>query len=256
MGDGMEVLRRDYLIAELEEVIQGAGVTGTIAVQARQTMEETERLSELAMRTDLIRGVVGWAPLANPDAERELDRLARLPKLKGMRHVLHDEPDPFFMLRDDFNRGIALLKNYGLRYDLLIFASQLPQTIDFVDRHPNQIFVVDHIAKPRIRDKTLSPWKETLSELALRPNVFCKVSGMVTEAEWDYWAEDELAPYFETVFEVFTPQRTMFGSDWPVMMLATNYGRWLEIVSHAIREFSEHEQQRVLSGTAMEAYGL
>jgi len=256
IGGGMEVLRRDCLTAELEEVTRAAGVTGTIAVQARQSIQETEWLSGLAARSDLIRGVVGWAPLASPDVARELERLANLPKLKGMRHVLHDEPNSHYMLRDDFNRGIALLGTYGLRYDLLIFENQLPQTIVFVDRHPNQLFIVDHIAKPRIRDRARSPWGETLEQLALRPNVYCKVSGMVTEAKWDCWTKEELMPYFETVFEAFTPRRTMFGSDWPVSTLASTYGAWIETVRHAIRDFSNDEQERVLGGTAVEAYDL
>jgi L-fuconolactonase len=256
MGDGMEMLRRNYLSAELEEVARAAGVTGTIVVQARQTMQETEWLSNLAARSDLIRGVVGWAPLANPDVGKELERLSVLPKMKGMRHVLHDEPDPFYMLRDDFNRGIGLLKHYGLRYDLLVFESHLPQTIEFVDRHPNQIFIVDHIAKPRIRDRALSPWKEELRELAHRSNVYCKVSGMVTEAKWDSWTAEELTPYFETVFEAFTPRRTMFGSDWPVITLASTYCAWVELVKRIICSFSSEEQERVLAGTAVEAYEL
>jgi len=256
MGDGMEILRRDYLTAELEEVTRAAGVTGTIVVQARQTTQETEWLSGLAAGSDLIRGVVGWAPLASPGVANELERLAVLPKMKGMRHVLHDELDPSYMLRDDFNRGIGLLKDYGLRYDLLIFESHLPQTIAFVDRHPNQIFIVDHIAKPRIRDRSLSPWKEELRELAQRSNVYCKVSGMVTEAKWDSWTAEELTPYFETVFEAFTPRRTMFGSDWPVMTLASTYCAWVDLLKQAICRFSPEEQERVLAGTAVEAYEL
>jgi L-fuconolactonase len=256
MDDGMEMLRRDYLSAELEEVARAAGVSGTIVVQARQTMQETKWLSNLAARSDLIRGVVGWAPLANPDVGKELERLSVLPKMKGMRHVLHDEPDPFYMLRDDFNRGIGLLKHYGLRYDLLVFESHLPQTVEFVDRHPNQIFIVDHIAKPRIRDRALSPWKEELKELAQRSNVYCKVSGMVTEAKWNSWTAEELTPYFETVFEAFTPRRTMFGSDWPVMTLASTYCGWVELVKRVICRFSSDEQERVLAGTAVEAYEL
>jgi L-fuconolactonase len=256
MGDGMEMLRRDYLTAELEEVTRSAGVTGTIVVQARQTMQETEWLSNLAARSDLIRGVVGWAPLASLDVGKELERLAVLPNMKGMRHALHDELDPFYMLRDDFNRGIGLLKHYGLRYDLLVFESHLPQTIEFVDRHPNQIFIVDHIAKPQIRDRALSPWKRELNELAQRSNVYCKVSGMVTEAKWDSWTAEELTPYFETVFEAFTPRRTMFGSDWPVITLASKYCSWVELVKRVICKFSPDEQERVLAGTAVEAYEL
>jgi L-fuconolactonase len=256
MGEGMEVLRRDYLTVELEKVTRSAGVTGTVAVQARQSTEETEWLSGLAEQSDLIRGVVGWAPLASSDAAQELERLASLPKVKGMRHVLHDEPDPFFMLRDDFDRGIGLLKNYGLRYDLLIFESHLPQTIEFVDRHPNQVFIVDHIAKPRIRERALSPWKQNLAQLAQRPNVYCKVSGMVTEAKWDCWTEEDMAPYFEIVFDAFTPQRTMFGTDWPVLTLVADYVAWIETVRRAIGRFSRAEQDRILSGTAVEAYQL
>jgi L-fuconolactonase len=256
MVDGMEVLRRDYLAADLEEVVRSAGVTGTVAVQARQTTQETEWLSGIAAKSELIRGVVGWAPLASSDAACELERLAGLPKVKGMRHVLHDEPDPLYMLRDDFNRGIEKLKAYGLRYDVLIFERHLPQTVEFVDRHPNQIFIVDHIAKPRIRDRVVSPWRDKLQELALRPNVYCKVSGMVTEAKWNCWTEQELAPYFETVFEAFTPQRTMFGSDWPVVTLASTYRDWAALVRRTVAKFSPDEQERILGGTAAEAYGI
>jgi len=256
MGDGMEALRQDYLMADLEAVTREAGVTGTVAVQARQTTHETKWLSELAARSDLIRGVVGWAPLASMDAEPELERLANLPKVKGMRHVLHDEPDPFYMLREDFNRGVSLLKTYRLRYDLLIFESHLPQTIEFVDRHPCQVFVVDHIAKPCIHKGVLSPWRERLKELAQRENVYCKVSGMVTEAKWDCWTEEDLTPYFDAVLDAFTPQRTMFGSDWPVLTLAASYRTWAETVRKVVSSLSQEEQERIFAGTAMEAYGL
>jgi len=256
MGAGMEELRRDYLTAELAEEMRSAGVTGAIAVQARQTTQETEWLCGIAAQSELIRGVVGWAPLASLDAACELERMAGLPKVRGMRHVLHDEPDPFYMLRDDFNRGIEMLKAYALRYDLLVFERHLPQTIEFVDRHPNQIFIVDHIAKPRIRERAISPWRERLRELALRPNVYCKLSGMVTEANWNSWTEQELAPYFEIVFEAFTPQRTMFGSDWPVMTLASTYRDWAALVRRTISKFSPDEQERVLGGSAAEAYGI
>ena len=256
MGDGMEILRRDYLATDLEAEMLSAGVTGAIAVQARQTTAETEWLSSIAAQSQVIQGVVGWAPLASPGVGGELERLAGLPKVRAMRHVLHDEPDPFYMLRDDFNRGISMLKAYGLVYDVLVFEQHLPQTIEFIDRHPDQIFIVDHIAKPRIRDRALLPWKEKLRELALRENVYCKISGMVTEANWNCWSEQELAPYFQIVFEAFTPRRTMFGSDWPVIRLASTYPEWAALVRRAIREFSEDEQARVLGGSAMEAYGI
>ena len=233
-----------------------AGVTGSIAVQARQTTQETEWLSGIAAQSELIRGVVGWAPLASSDAARELERLAGLPKVRGMRHVLHDEPDPFYMLRDDFNRGIKMLKAYDLRYDLLIFERHLPQTVEFVDRHPNQIFIVDHIAKPRIRDMAVSPWRERLRELALRSNVYCKVSGMVTEANWNCWTEQELTPYSR--LSSMRLHRNVLCSDriWPVMTLATTYRDWAALVRRAISKFSPDEQERVLGGSAAEAYGI
>jgi L-fuconolactonase len=256
MARGVEALRRDYLLTDLQAVTEPVGITGTVVVQARQCTQETEWLSEVAEKTNLIRGVIGWAPLVNQDVGRDLERLAALPKVKGMRHVLHDEPDPCYMCRDDFNCGVSLLKEYDLRYDVLIFERQLPQTIEFVDRHPNQVFIIDHVAKPRIRERTLSPWRESMMELALRENVYCKISGMVTEAEWAFWQAEDLMPYFEIVLEAFGSRRTMFGSDWPVLTLAASFERWANTVKEAIGKFSEQEQMRILAGTAIEAYGL
>ncbi|HEY4047872.1 MAG TPA: amidohydrolase family protein [Acidobacteriaceae bacterium] len=256
MAANMDALRRDYLLPELKAVTQAAGVTGTVAVQARQTVQETEWLAELAAKTELIRGVVGWAPLIDAGVEVHLEKFATLTKVKGVRHVLHDEMDPYYMEREDFQRGVGLLKRFGLRYDLLIFETHLPQTIRFVDRHPEQIFILDHLAKPRIREHALYPWRKRLKELAHRDNVYCKISGMVTEASWQSWTEEDLSGYFEIVFEAFGPQRTMFGSDWPVLTLASPYGHWLETVKRALLRFSLEEQRRVLAGTAVEAYGL
>jgi L-fuconolactonase len=256
MSDSLGALRRDYLLPDLEAVTTSRGVTGTIAVQARQSMEETEWLSEIASGTDLIRGVVGWAPLIDPDAASHLERFACLPKVKGMRHVLHDEADPNYMLRDDFNRGVSLLKDYNLRYDILIFEQHLPQTIEFVDRHPNQVFILDHIAKPKIRERLLTPWRENMKELSRRSNVYCKLSGMVTEADWTSWQDEDLAPYIEVVLEAFGPRRIMFGSDWPVCTLAATYQRWADAVTKAIERFSADEQASILAGSAIEAYAL
>jgi L-fuconolactonase len=256
MADRMEVLRRDFLLEDLRAITVEAGVTGTIVVEAERTLEETTWLSQVAASSDLICGVVGWAPLTSPTVISELERIASLPKVKAIRHPLHDEPDDQFVLRDDFNRGIAALKQFDLRYDLLIFEKHLPQTIQFVDRHPDQVFILDHVAKPRIRDRALSPWKENIRELARRANVYCKVSGMVTEAEWDSWSEEDLFPYIETVVEAFTPKRIMFGSDWPVVNLASSYRRWIDTVRTAIAQLSSTERERILGGTAIDAYGL
>jgi L-fuconolactonase len=256
MDASMGALRRDFLEDDLYTVTQAAGITGTVAVQARQIVDETEWLSRIAEKSDLIRGVVGWAPLVNPDVDRLLERLAALPKIKAFRHVLHDEPDDFYILRDDFNRGVSQLRKLGLRYDLLIFEKHLPQTIEFVDRHRDQIFIVDHIAKPRIRERILSPWRENLRELARRDHVYCKISGMVTEADKTSWTNNDLAAYFDVALEAFGPARLMFGSDWPVLTLASSYERWLESVMKAIAGLSGDERRKILHDTAVEAYGL
>jgi L-fuconolactonase len=256
MADGMEGLRRDFLIEDLRAVTAELGVTGTIVVETERTVEETGWLSQVAASDDLIRGVVGWAPLTSPAVVAELERIASLPKMKAIRHPIHDELDDHFLLRDDFNRGVAALKQFDLRYDILIFERHLPQTIQFVDRHPAQVFILDHVAKPLIRDRVFSPWRENIRELARRSNVYCKVSGMVTEADWDTWSDEVVSPYIEAVVEAFTPNRLMFGSDWPVMTLASSYGRWMATIQSVIAQLSVTEKERILGGTALEAYGL
>jgi L-fuconolactonase len=256
MADGMEGLRRDFLIDDLRAITAEAGVTGTIVVEAERTLEETAWLSQVAASGDLICGVVGWAPLTTAAVLSELERIASLPKLKAIRYPLHDEPDDLFMLREDFNRGIAALKRFDLKYDILIFEKHLPQTIEFVDRHPNQIFILDHVAKPRIRDRVIFPWRENIRELARRANVYCKVSGMVTEADWLTWSNEGLSPYIETVLEAFTPKRLMFGSDWPVLNLASSYQRWMDTVRIAIAQLSATEREQILAGTAIDATAL
>jgi L-fuconolactonase len=256
MSGEMTVLRRNFLVPDLQEAVRESGVDGTVAVQARQMTEETEWLLDLAGRNDLIRGVVGWVPLVAPDAGRHLQRFAQNSKLKGVRHVLHDEPDDYYMLREDFNRGISLLRSFGLAYDILIFERHLPQTLEFVDRHPGQVFIVDHIAKPRIKAQVLSPWRERIKELAKRENVYCKVSGMVTEADWKSWTADDLRPYFDIVLSAFGPKRLMFGSDWPVLTLAGSYKTWMDTFRSFIAELSVDEQESVRRSAAIAAYRL
>jgi L-fuconolactonase len=256
MTDSMEGLRRDFLVEDLRTVTAEAGVTGTIVVETERTIEETGWLSQVAASDDLIRGVVGWAPLTSPAVVAELERIASLPKMKAIRHPIHDESDDQFVLRDDFNRGVAALKQFDLRYDILIFEKHLPQTIQFVDRHPDQVFILDHLAKPRIRDHVFCPWRENIRELARRSNVYCKVSGVVTEADWHTWSQDDVSPYIEIIVEAFTPNRLMFGSDWPVMTLASSYRRWMATIQSAIAQLSVIERERILGGTAVEAYSL
>ena len=256
MSGEMTPLRRDFLIPELEAVAPECGAEGTVAVQARQTLEETEWLLGLADQNPIIRGVVGWLPLCAPDIATHIERFAHHPYLKSVRHVLHDEPDDFFVLRDDFNRGISLLRDSGLAYDILIFERHLPQTIEFVDRHPGQVFVVDHIAKPRIKENAFSPWTENIAELAKRDNVCCKVSGMATEADWHAWTPAQLRPYFDSVLAAFGPRRLMFGSDWPVLTLAASYRHWVDTFRSFITELSPEEQDDICRRTAQRTYRL
>ncbi|MCW5983462.1 MAG: amidohydrolase family protein [Bryobacteraceae bacterium] len=253
---GMDALRRDFLVPDLVRVAAEAGIDATVAVQARQTLEETEWLLELASRHALIGGVVGWVPLTEPSAGADLERFARHPKLKGVRHVLHDEPDDSYMLRDDFNRGVSTLRDFGLVYDILIFERHLPQTIRFVDRHPQQVFILDHIAKPRIREGLLEPWRRLMFELARRPNVYCKLSGVATEAAWSRWTPEQLRPYIDMALEAFGPRRLMFGSDWPVVLLTGPYRRWAAVAEAALGSLSAAERERVMGGTALEVYRL
>jgi L-fuconolactonase len=256
ISDDMEPLRHDFLLAELQAETSSAGVTGTVVVQARQSIEETRWLLELVEANGTVLGVVGWVPLISDAAGEVLETFRDCPKLKGVRHVLHDEADDHYMLRKDFQHGIELLREFGLRYDLLIFERHLPQTIGLVDAFPNQPFVVDHIAKPAIRSGEMEPWASQIRELAKRRHVFCKLSGMVTEADWSSWTAEQFRPYFDVVLEAFGPQRVMFGSDWPVLRLASGYSEWLQLVRRMIAELSEHEQTEILAGTAIRFYGL
>jgi len=253
----MKAIRRDFLPADLEALMHHFGIGGTVAVQARQTLEETSWLLGLAAEHSTIRGVVGWVPLTEgPAVRKHLERLAPNPKLRGVRHVIHDEADPRYILRDDFNAGVKALREFKLRYDILIFEKHLPAAIEFVDRHPNQIFILDHIAKPKIKDKLLAPWDRNIRELAKRPNVYCKLSGMITEADHRNWTPAHLQPYIDVVLGAFGPRRLMYGSDWPVILLAGEYARWFNAVSTALAKLSKPERDRIMGGTAAEAYGL
>ncbi len=256
MGEEMHSVRRDFLPAHLQQEISAVGIDGVVAVQARQSLAETEWLLELAAAHPFIKGVVGWVPLISGDLERELERLSPDDRLKGVRHVVQDERDDHYILREDFNHGINALEAFALLYDILIFERHLPQAIRLVDRHPRQVFVLDHIAKPRIKEGLLSPWKANIEELSKREHVYCKVSGMATEGDWANWTEEDLRIYLDVVLEAFAPERLMFGSDWPLCSLACDYGAWFGLISRFIAPLSESEQERILGETATEVYGL
>jgi L-fuconolactonase len=256
IDESMYSIRRDFLPEHLRPELVDAKVDGVISVQARQDLSETGWLLDLAARNNFIQGVVGWVDLVSPQVCTQLERCAAHPKLKGVRHVIHDEPDDDFVLRKDFSHGISELKPLALAYDLLIFERHLPQTIKFVDAHPGQVFILDHIAKPRIRKNVFEPWNKNIRELARRQNVYCKLSGMVTGADPANWTEPQLRPYFETVLEAFTPRRLMFGSDWPVCLPACPYARWQATVADWVSRLSAGEQGRIFGGTASDAYRL
>ena len=255
ISDDMAVLRRDFLPADLKPELDRAGIDRVVSVQARQCVEETEWLLKLAEENDFIAGVVGWLPIASPDFPALLEKFAANPKLRAIRHVVQDEPDDRFILGEAFNRGIDRLLSSGLVYDILIFERHLPYAIEFVKNHsPEQVFVLDHIAKPKIAAGEMQPWADNLRKLAAFPNVYCKLSGLVTEADIHNWTPDQLRPYVETVLDAFGPGRVMFGSDWPVCTCATNYSAWLGLVGEFISRLSEHEQAQIMGGTALKAY--
>jgi L-fuconolactonase len=255
IDDSMASLRRDFLPIDLVAELAKANVDGTVAVQARQTLEETQWLLELAQSCKAIRGVVGWAPIAASNFEASLDELAANTKLVGLRHVVQAEPTGF-LDGADFNHGISAMQKVDLVYDLLIIESQLEEAIRFVDRHPQQTFVVDHIAKPKIATRKIEPWRAGIRELSTRSNVCCKLSGMVTEDAWSRWSIESLRPYLDVVVEAFGVDRLMAGSDWPVCLVATSYAQWWQILRDYFAAFSEDERAQIFGATATRIYHL
>ncbi len=256
MTDNMASIRRDFLPADLEPLLGALGFAGCVAVQARQNLEETRWLLELADRHDFIRGVVGWVDLCSPELPSQLERFAGNKKLVGVRHIVQDEPDDEFMLRDDFRSGISRLAGLGVTYDVLIYPRQLPAAIRLVREFPDQPFVLDHIAKPDIAGGTLASWQPALRELARSPNLFCKLSGMVTEARWNHWQPADFRPYLDVVFEAFGPDRLMIGSDWPVCTLSASYASAMGIVMDYIARFPVRDQEAILGANCARFYSL
>ena len=256
IDDDMAALRRDFLAKDLIEAIASVDIDGTIAVQARQSLEETRWLLDLADDCQAIRGVVGWAPIAGEEFPGCMEEFDGREKLKGLRHVIQGEKDEYYILREDFNSGIRTMLGSGLVYEILIYERHLPQTIDFVDEHPDQPFVLDHIAKPLIAGGVIEPWASQLKELGKREHVCCKISGLVTEANWQAWTPETLKPYLDVCVESFGPARLMAGSDWPVCLVASGYARWWSVLRDSFASFSETERAAIFGGTAIEVYGL
>ena len=253
--DHMTILKRDFLPEELIEQMRANGIDRCIAVQADQSEAETLFLLQLAEKHPEIAGVVGWINLAADNASERIEYFSQFEKLLGFRHIIQAEPDDRFMLRQDFQRGIKALARHGLTYDILIYARHLPVAIEFVRRFPNQNFVLDHLAKPAIKSKEIQSWSRNIRTLAASPNVCCKLSGLVTEADWKNWSETDLKPYLDVALEAFGPDRLMFGSDWPVCLLAASYGRVKEVIENYIGDLSEGEKEKIFGLNAMRFYG-
>ena len=257
IGDDMPELRRSYLHEELAVELDAAGIDVTIAVQARQSLAENDFLLGQAAASGRIRGVVGWVDLAARDSDAVLGRYAARPGFVGVRHVVQGEPDPDFLARPAFNRGIGRLRAHGLVYDLLLIPPQLPAAIRFVDRHPDQPFVLDHLAKPAIVSGPVDPvWAAPLRELARRSHVCCKLSGVVTEVRHPAWTPALLEPYVHLAMEAFGSSRLMFGSDWPVCRLRGEYGDWTRAAEQLTAGWSDDERTALWGGTAQRVYGI
>lgn len=239
---------------DLEPLLRSANIDGCIAVQARQNLEENVYLCSLAEANPLIQAVVGWIDLRSDDVEQQAAAFKRLPKSVGVRHVVQDETDSEFMTREPFRRGIAALKEHGLVYDILIYAHQLPDAVRLVRDFPDQVFVLDHIAKPRIATGEIQEWASNMREIAQYQNLFVKLSGMVTEADHLHWKTQKLEPYWNVVSEAFGPDRILYGSDWPVIRLASDYARWVATVSRWLEVYSSSDREKVWGGNARRVY--
>lgn len=256
IGEEMAVIRRDFLPEHLAPVLQQNEVNACVAVQADQSREETDFLIDMANRHDFISGVVGWVDLQSSTTEQELAAYSKFTKLKGFRHILQGERQRDLCLQKSFLNGVSLLEQFGYSYDILIHKDQLQFMPDFVSRFPNQRFVVDHLAKPAIKEGEISDWKRDIQVVARHENVYCKISGMVTEADLENWKSEELIPYLDVVVEAFGTNRIMYGSDWPVCLAAGSYGKMINSVRSYFQSFSAHEQQLFFGDNAARFYQL
>ena len=255
IDENMKNIRQDFLPEHLIEELAKTSIEGVISVQARQIIEETEWLLELANEHSFIKGVTGWLPLVDPEIDKYLEKYSSNKNLRAIRHVLQGEADEY-MLSKNFNRGILALKKYELIYEILISESQLKSAIKLVDNHPNQVFVLDHIAKPLIKSGRLSPWKENIIEISKRPNVYCKLSGLVTEADYQSWTPENLVPYINVVLKAFGAERLLFGSDWPVCEVACEYKDWVNLIKAFLSQLSKIESNQIMGENAINIYDL
>lgn len=252
----MSVLKRDFLPEDLALECKANGIDASIAVQASQSEEETLFLLELAEHDPMIAGVVGWVDLASAQIDERLQFLLGYKKLRGFRHIAQAEPDDRFLVRPDFLRGISQLRQFNFTYDILIYPKQLPAAIELVSKFPDQRFVIDHLAKPEIKSRDIKFWATHIRRIAESPNVFCKLSGLVTEGDWRNWNQADFKAYLDAVFEAFGPDRLMFGSDWPVCLVAARYAQVKQIIDDYLHNFTSAEKKNIFGGNAIRFYGL
>jgi L-fuconolactonase len=256
IDESMSVIQKDFFPEDLEPILKANGIDGCVVVQSDQSEVENHFQIANADKHDFVKGIVGWIGLSAANVEERLAYFSQFKKLKGFRHVLQGEPQRDFMLKPDFLNGISLLNKYNFTYDILVFPDQLKFVKQFVARFPEHRFVIDHIAKPYIKDGILKGWQEDMKAIAEHKNVFCKISGMVTEAKWDSWTKADFDPYMEVVVNAFGTDRVMFGSDWPVCLVAAKYSEVLDIVKDHFSGYSETEREKVFGGNAIEFYSL
>ncbi len=256
IDDDMKFIRRNFLPEDLQTVYKENGIDGCVAVQADQTTEETDFLLDLAEQNDFIKGIVGWVDLRASNIDTVLNQYSQSPKLKGFRHVVQGEADHNFMLRADFMNGIAALGKYNFTYDILIFPHQLGAALELVRRFPNQKFVIDHIAKPYIKDGFYDGWAALIKAISQHKNVYCKLSGMTTEADYNSWTPEQIEPYMQHILDSFGSERILFGSDWPVCLVAGNYTKTKKLVTNFIAKLSEEAQSAIMGRNAVQFYNL
>ncbi|TNJ46244.1 amidohydrolase family protein [Tamlana fucoidanivorans] len=257
IDDSMKTIRRDFLPQDLQRVYTENKIDGCIAVQADQTLAETNFLIELAAKNNFIKGVVGWVDFRDETTiESVLEQYKQFDIIKGFRHVVQGEPDHNFLLRQNFKNGIAHLEKHNFTYDILVFPYQLGAVLEFVKSFPNQKFVIDHIAKPYIKDGFYEGWAVLIKEIAKHENVYCKLSGMITEADFNSWTPEQIYPYMDVVLQAFGPKRILFGSDWPVCLVAGNYSKVKQLVTNFIAPLSSSEHEAIMGKNAVEFYNL
>jgi L-fuconolactonase len=254
--DSMAILKRDFLPKHLAAELKANGIDASIAVQADQSDNETTFLLGLAENDERIAGAVGWVDLLSPHVAQRLEYFSHFSKLRGFRHVVQSEPDDRFLAQEHFVKGVAQLRAFGFTYDILIYPKQLSAAIDLVTQLHEQRFVLDHLAKPEIKSGKTSPWAAQMREIAQNKNVFCKISGLVTEADWKHWKADDFKPYLDVVFSAFGADRLMFGSDWPVCLLAATYSQVKQLIDNYVKGFSQSDKDKIFGGNAAHFYGV